>query len=120
MWEDPANRLQDVEQALLTASLGKRMSRRTLLKTGAGLAVTGAGVGALFGLHAGTGTTFASPTSTPNAAIQWNNAALQAIRDTNPGPTIAARALAIMHTCMYDAWATYTSISNPTRPNRSE
>ncbi len=55
--------------------------------------------------------------STPNAAIQWNNAALQAIRDTNPGPTIASRALAIMHTCMYDAWATYDPAANPTRPN---
>src|SRR5690348_16573567 len=118
MWEDPANRLQNVEQAQLTASFRKPVSRRTLLKTGAGLAVTGAGAGALFGLHTGTGTTFAKPPgSTPNAAIQWNNAALQAIRDTNPGPTIASRALAIMHTCMYDAWTTYTQISNPTRPN---
>ena len=37
----------------------------------------------------------------------WNEAALQAIRMTHPGPPIVARALAITHTCMYDAWAAY-------------
>ena len=80
MWKDPANRFQDVEQAQLTTSLRKPVSRRTLLKTGAGLAVATAGAGAFLGLHAGTGTTFAKPPGpgTPNAAIQWNNAALQA------------------------------------------
>lgn len=118
MWKDPANRFQNVEQAQLATSLRKPVSRRTLLKTGAGLALTGAGAVALFGFHAETGTTFAKPPgTTANAAIQWNNAALQAIRDANPGPTIASRALAIMHTCMYDAWATYDPIANPTRPN---
>jgi hypothetical protein len=30
--------------------------------------------------------------------IQWNNAVLQMIRETKPGPPIAARALAIVHT----------------------
>ena len=49
--------------------------------------------------------------------IQWNNAALQAIGDTTPGPTIGARALAIMHTCMYDAWATYDKNAVPTQSN---
>ena len=38
---------------------------------------------------------------------QWNDAALDAIRTTLPGPPIVARALAISHTCMYDAWAAY-------------
>lgn len=42
-----------------------------------------------------------------NVVVQWNNAALQAIRDTRPGPPMTARALAIVHTCMYDAWAAY-------------
>lgn len=42
-----------------------------------------------------------------NVVVQWNNAALQAIRDTKPGPPMTARALAIVHTCMYDAWAAY-------------
>jgi hypothetical protein len=42
-----------------------------------------------------------------NAAIQWDSAALQGIRDTHLGAPMAARALAIVHTCTYDAWAAY-------------
>lgn len=42
-----------------------------------------------------------------NDVIQWNNAALQAIRDTKPGPPIAARDLAILQTSIFDAWAAY-------------
>ena len=72
MWKDPANRFQNVEQERLATAFRKPVSRRTLLKTGAGLAVTGAGAGALFGFHAATGTTFAKPPGpgTPNAALQ--------------------------------------------------
>jgi hypothetical protein len=42
-----------------------------------------------------------------NVVIQWNSAALQATRDSNLGPPIVSRALAIVHTCMYDAWVAY-------------
>jgi hypothetical protein len=42
-----------------------------------------------------------------NAVLRWNAAALQAIRDTAYPPMRAARAFAIVHTCMYDAWAAY-------------
>ena len=38
---------------------------------------------------------------------KWNEAALDAIRTTHPGPPIVARSLAITHTCMYDAWTAY-------------
>ncbi|PYT33777.1 MAG: phosphoesterase, partial [Acidobacteria bacterium] len=44
---------------------------------------------------------------TPNVVIQWNNAALQGVRDSKIGPPMVARALAIVHTCIYDAWAAY-------------
>jgi hypothetical protein len=44
---------------------------------------------------------------TPNVVIQWNNAALQGVRDSKLGPSMVARALAIVHTCIYDAWAAY-------------
>src|SRR5580704_19748338 len=37
----------------------------------------------------------------------WNNAGLQAIRDTKLGAPVVARALAIVHTCMYDTWVAY-------------
>src|SRR5437660_8766587 len=43
----------------------------------------------------------------PNVVIQWNNAALQGVRDSKLGPPMVARALAIVHTCIYDAWAAY-------------
>ncbi|MDQ6664667.1 MAG: phosphatase PAP2 family protein [Acidobacteriota bacterium] len=46
-------------------------------------------------------------TTSGNMVIQWDNAALQAIRDTHPGPPMVARALAIVHTCIFDAWAAY-------------
>src|SRR5579872_835506 len=42
-----------------------------------------------------------------NVVIQWNNAALQGVRDSKLGPPMVARALAIVHTCIYDAWAAY-------------
>src|SRR5438477_3689481 len=42
-----------------------------------------------------------------NAVLQWNSALLQAVRNTRFAPLFTARALAIAHTCMYDAWAAY-------------
>ena len=53
--------------------------------------------------------------TTDNVAIQWDNALLQAIRVTKPGPPIVARALAIVHTAMYDAWAAYDDRAVGTR-----
>ncbi len=46
---------------------------------------------------------------------QWNEAALEAIRITHPGPPIVARALAITHTCIFDAWAAYDARARGTR-----
>ncbi len=46
-------------------------------------------------------------TGADNAVLQWNAAALQAVRDTTPPPPVAARALAVLHTAMFDAWAAY-------------
>ena len=42
-----------------------------------------------------------------NDALQWNAIAVQAIRESKMGPPVAARALAVLHTCIYDAWAAY-------------
>src|ERR1700730_12001108 len=44
---------------------------------------------------------------THNVVIELDNAALQSVRDSKLGPPMVARALAIVHTCMYDAWAAY-------------
>jgi hypothetical protein len=49
-------------------------------------------------------------TKTPpdaNVPPLWNSAVLQGIRDAKLGAPVVARALAIVHTCMYDAWAAY-------------
>jgi hypothetical protein len=43
--------------------------------------------------------------SAPTIVVQWNNAALQGVRDSKLGPPMVARALAIVHTCTFDAWA---------------
>ena len=44
----------------------------------------------------------------------WNAAALAEVRLSRAlrnGPPIVARALAIAHTCMYDAWAAYDAVA---------
>ena len=50
-------------------------------------------------------------TSAPGSVVSdWNAAALAEVRVSKSlrnGPPIVARALAIAHTCMYDAWAAY-------------
>jgi len=42
-----------------------------------------------------------------NVVVQWNRAALQGVRDSKIGPPMVARALFIIHNCIYDAWAAY-------------
>src|SRR5260370_33251775 len=44
---------------------------------------------------------------TPDVVVQWNDAALQGVRDSKIGPPMVARALFIVHNCIYDAWAAY-------------
>jgi hypothetical protein len=106
------NKLKETTEPAERASLG-RVGRRILLKTGLGLAVLSTGVGTFFGPER----VFTHAASSSDVVIQWNNAALQAIRNVNPGPTIASRALAITHTCMYDAWTPYDANAVPTQSN---
>lgn len=40
-----------------------------------------------------------------NVVLQWNSAAIDAARAANVGAPMVSRALAVLHTCMYDAWA---------------
>lgn len=40
-------------------------------------------------------------------AVQWNQLTLEAIKYTRTSPPLAARALAMVHTAMYDAWSVY-------------
>ena len=51
--------------------------------------------------------TLCAAANPPTLVVQWNNAALQGDRDSAFGPPMIARALAMVHTCMYDSWAAY-------------
>jgi hypothetical protein len=51
----------------------------------------------------------------PTIVVKWNQAALQGVRDSTLGPPMVARALAIVHTCIYDAWAAYDTRAAGTR-----
>jgi hypothetical protein len=47
--------------------------------------------------------------------VHWNEATLAVIRALRPPLPVAARALAIVHTCMFDAWAAYQPTASGTR-----
>src|SRR5687768_9776487 len=51
----------------------------------------------------------------PTVAVRWNQALLQAVRNTGMAPMFVARALAMVHTSMYDAWAAYDGVAVGTR-----
>ena len=55
------------------------------------------------------------PRADDNAVLRWSEQTLAAIRALKTGPTINARALAIVHTAMYDAWAAYDPVAVGTR-----
>jgi hypothetical protein len=77
---------------------------------------------AVVALSAGPATAAGSPdclipteTSPPQTIVgDWNCAALVEVRASKSlrnGPPMVARALAIAHTCMYDAWAAYDEVA---------
>jgi membrane-associated phospholipid phosphatase len=50
-----------------------------------------------------------------NVVVQWNEATVDAIRNTKTPPPIASRAFAMTHTAMFDAWTAYDSVALSTR-----
>jgi hypothetical protein len=54
-------------------------------------------------------------TNADNVVLRWNQAALDSIVATRTAPAIAARALAILHTCIFDAWAAYDDTAKGTQ-----
>jgi hypothetical protein len=50
-----------------------------------------------------------------SVVLAWNQQVLNAIKETKTGPTIAARALAVVHTAIYDAWAAYDPVAVDSR-----
>src|SRR3954470_15671153 len=43
----------------------------------------------------------------PTVAARWNQALLEAVKSTRASDVVTARALAVVHTAMFDAWACY-------------
>ncbi len=93
------------------------MSRRRVLQTGAGLVAT---------ILSGEVLLQASPigiwggralasTVDEGLVLQWNTTCVQAIRQMHAGPTLASRMLAIVQTCIYDAWTVYDAVAIGTR-----
>ncbi len=48
---------------------------------------------------------------TDTVAVAWNQAALEAVRQTGLGPPMVARALYVLHASMYDAWAAHDDLA---------
>jgi hypothetical protein len=55
------------------------------------------------------------PSPTDDVLLRWDQETLNAIRATRPAPAVAARALAMVHTATYDAWAPYDPTAVGTR-----
>jgi hypothetical protein len=55
------------------------------------------------------------PSDADNVVLQWNNEALECIRALRTAPQVNARALFIIHSAAYDAWAAYDAKAVGTR-----
>jgi hypothetical protein len=67
------------------------------------------------GLTARVGVAPARAEAGESVVLAWNQRVLDAIVATKTGPTIAARALAVVHTAIYDAWAAYDPVAVDSR-----
>jgi hypothetical protein len=85
------------------------LTRRRLLET------AGAGALALLVPDAALARPARRAEQVENVVLRWNNALLQGVRDSKLGPPMVARALAVAHTCIYDAWAAYDRVAVGTR-----
>jgi hypothetical protein len=55
------------------------------------------------------------PSVNDNVVLQWDEELLQAVRALPPGPTVVARAISVVHTAIFDAWAAYDARAQGTR-----
>ncbi|MBI4908757.1 MAG: vanadium-dependent haloperoxidase [Acidobacteria bacterium] len=65
--------------------------------------------GALIALALGISNARANEITDPgvNPALKWNDVTVFAIKTTSAAPTVASRALYIVHTAIYNAWSVY-------------
>src|SRR5260221_2787711 len=43
--------------------------------------------------------------------VRWNDVLLEAVRESHLGPPMVARAIGVVHTCGFDAWAAYDPVA---------
>jgi hypothetical protein len=98
------------------------MKRRTFLRLGAGTAVSGvlSACGSNHDDHSDPPPAGVPVTTAPQykTVIGWTDTALQAVRTALAGPPMAARSLAVMYSCMYNAWCAYDDTAVATRTGR--
>ena len=90
-----------------------RLATTLLLVVGLAVAaISGSATTTTRPARAATGTTwpistYGTPRATDNVILKWNEQLLSTIRayPAQTGPTITARALGVLHTATYDAWA---------------
>lgn len=46
-----------------------------------------------------------------NVVLRWNSTLIEAVKAGHLGPPMVARAFAVLHTCVYDAWAAYDAVA---------
>jgi hypothetical protein len=63
--------------------------------------------------------TYGTPRASDDVILKWDEQLLSAIRAYPglTGPTITSRALGVLHTATYDAWAAYDPVAKITRPD---
>jgi hypothetical protein len=63
--------------------------------------------------------TYGLPKTSDSVILKWDEQLLSVIRayPAQTGPTITARALGVLHTATYDAWAAYDPTAKGTRPD---
>jgi len=68
-----------------------------------------------FALTFGAAKSFANEITDPtvNPALKWNDVTVFAIKTTSAAPTVASRALYMVHTAIYNAWSVYDSQAVP-------
>ncbi len=105
------NARSDVKRETTTPP-SPQISRRQLLRNAA---IGGAGIAgvSLAGYFVDSLLHSSPSSSVPNVVLRWDNAAIQAISKVRMGPPMVARALAVLHTCMYDAWTVYHPVAIP-------
>jgi hypothetical protein len=101
------------------------MSERRVRKTGDAIATRGQArarglavallAAVLPGLLGAAAPAVAAKPPPDNVVLRWNAAALEGVRQSALGPPMVSRALAIVHTCVYDAWAAYSERAVGTR-----